>query len=215
MRTYLQRPLPMATSTRKMKDDKEHIGENSKQGHFRLLDLPPELQLRIFECSVCQDGPIVISDHATLGKVPVDDSIDHTRPAITLYSVARPTQPALTRTCRSVRVDALKFYYSGNTFTSSYCFSESCDGREDCEVLATWLRGIGATNRGLMGSVEVYDADLTNFMKKNGVGRGFETDRCVELAAKGLEASPAIDYKICELRNGVHTITFPKHESGR
>ncbi|KAK5697981.1 hypothetical protein LTR97_006941 [Elasticomyces elasticus] len=99
----------MATDTRKMKDDKEHIGEKSKQGHFRLLDLPPELQLRIFECSVCHDGPIVITNHETLGKVPVDDSIDHTRPAITLYSVARPTQPALTRTCRSIRADALKF----------------------------------------------------------------------------------------------------------
>lgn len=77
---------------------------------------------------------------------------------LTAWRVAKDercsTQPALTRICRAIRVDALKFYYQNNDFTAGVCLHEH--GKE---LQITWacLEQIGSTNMRLMRRLVISD----------------------------------------------------------
>ncbi|KAK0258337.1 hypothetical protein LTR91_009089 [Friedmanniomyces endolithicus] len=195
-------------------DGDEHNGkEKQEQAPFRLLDLPAELQLRIFEFAVCSDEPIEITrqdtgmglsdsessqgdpesdeddtassqgdtendgtednngteDDDTEDKEQDDGSVCLEPGTIEspVFSRMNLTQPALTRTCRTIRMDALKLYYSRNRFRASYCRdSDPVDGRQDFDVLADWLQCIGAENRNSMGKLELFDSKSLEFVQR-------------------------------------------------
>jgi len=98
-----------------------------KTAPFRLLDLPPELWLRICELAVVKDHSKVIRvDYYTTKK----------------SSAAIVQQPAITRTCRLLRQEALPLYYKLNTFA----FGEfmACERRRwTTSFLVAWCAAIG------------------------------------------------------------------------
>jgi len=103
------------------------------------LDLPAELQLRIFEFVVTSDKPIEITPE---------------RPVTNRHRLP----PALTRTCRIIRHDAIKLYYARNNFRANYCAPiKGGKSRSDQEILIRWLRSIGAEKRSLNRSLEIFD----------------------------------------------------------
>ncbi|KAK5740646.1 hypothetical protein LTR17_004451 [Elasticomyces elasticus] len=109
----------------------------------RLLALPAELRLQIYEYAVLKSRPVVI-----------------TRREAKAGRKAQRIQPALSQTCRSIREDALKIYYSKTRFAATY--SSWTDRRPEhwrrnANMINRWLRCIGAKNRGLMSSLEVFD----------------------------------------------------------
>jgi len=101
------------------------------------------------------------------------------------------TQPALTRTCHSIRTDALKLYYSRNRFRANYCRdSEPVDGRQDFDVLADWLQCIGAGNRSSMRKFELFDSfwiECVQQRKEEGRRLDHMENLCLQLAIELLE----------------------------
>lgn len=66
-------------------------------------------------------------------------------------------QPALTRTCRNIRKDALKSFYQLNSFEGCYCEDGMRVG------LLKWLRAIGEQNRATMRYMYVWDLSSDYF----------------------------------------------------
>jgi len=117
---------------------------------FRLLDLPPELRLRIYEHVVIREGPVCItpSSYSTYGW---ED----------WYSAAAVTcrnPPPLTCTSKAIREDSLKLYYRMNDFIGGCCVKVSNGRYTELGLLKQWLRRIGAKNRGNIRSLAVIDA---------------------------------------------------------
>ncbi|GAB1729974.1 hypothetical protein NU195Hw_g4451t1 [Hortaea werneckii] len=137
--------------------------------HFRLLDLPPELQLRIFELAVVQEEPIRVNfpcawtfSRRGLGLCSADEkgsddmveSAYHaTRRAWNAGGKSLCRQPALSKLCRAVRHDVLKLFYGKNVFEMAYCDAYKC------EAIVRWAKGIGAENRCLLKNVVATDTE--------------------------------------------------------
>lgn len=102
---------------------------------FRLLDLPPELWTRVCEFAVTKH------DKIRVGKEP--------KPA---DQEAVTRQPAITRTCRVLRIEALPMFYALNTFEMLHCFGVPCPRK--------WIQAIGATHRSRMKCMELCKFDL-------------------------------------------------------
>ncbi|KAK0342855.1 hypothetical protein LTR91_010358 [Friedmanniomyces endolithicus] len=238
-------------------DGDEHKGkEKQEQAPFRLLDLPAELQLRIFEFAVCSDEPIEITrrdaeddqsntessqgdaeggqddteseqddTESSQGDTEDDDTEDNGRDngSVCLepgtiepprFSRMSLTQPALTRTCRSIRTDALKLYYARNRFRASYCTdSEPVDGCQDFDVLAEWLHCIGAENRSSMRKLELFDSLFMEFVQRRKEGsRSLDPmeDQCLLRAIEQLEQP----LSLVEVETGVHVASFLTNDFG-
>ncbi|KAI7333259.1 hypothetical protein KC315_g4279 [Hortaea werneckii] len=135
----------------------------------RLLDLPPELQLQIFELAVVQEEPIRVNfpcawsfSRQGLGLCSADEkgsddmvqSVYHaTRRAWDAGGKSLCRQPALSKLCRAVRHDVLKLFYSKNTFEMAYCDVYKF------EAVGRWAKGIGAENRRLLKNVMATDVE--------------------------------------------------------
>ncbi|WPA98693.1 uncharacterized protein RHO25_003306 [Cercospora beticola] len=114
---------------------------NSKEEEptFRLLDLPPELQLRIFEYAVTMDEPISINRRAwprLIGRPLTIEERDHLHPldlALGFNSEERAArvQPAITRVSRAIRADVIKIYYKNNTFDGRVLHLDESQFRHD------------------------------------------------------------------------------------
>ncbi|KAK5697989.1 hypothetical protein LTR97_006949 [Elasticomyces elasticus] len=115
----------------------------------RLLALPAELRLQIYEYAVLKSRPVIITRRETKAG-----------------RKAQLIQPALSKTCRSIREDALKIYYSKTRFAATYS-SWGDRGRKDwrrnASTINRWLRCIGAKNRGLINSLEVFGYCIREF----------------------------------------------------
>ncbi|KAK5125818.1 hypothetical protein LTR85_012094 [Meristemomyces frigidus] len=96
---------------------------SNEDGSCRLLDLPPELQLVIYEMFVGDTEPMRISIPC---MTTFNDSSKSSKQVHELKLLAlRPwsqggskhrLQPALTRTCNEIRAVALPIYYQLNVF---------------------------------------------------------------------------------------------------
>ena len=112
-------------------------------GLFRLLDLPPELQLAIFHFAVVKPRALRMSvnyHHCVMShkqKVP-------SCPWCTSNSFAFP--PALARVSRSVRHDALKIFYGQNRFKITMRHIHTCS----FGLLAKWLANVETEYRRLV-----------------------------------------------------------------
>ena len=107
---------------------------------FRLLDLPVELVVRVLEHAVIigsEDRPININDafrHRRKTAAQSAQGSNYRRGTGLLM------QPALTRTCRLLRVEGLKIFYSQNVF-----FTDSSSG--DFQPLGRWLQCLSGAQR--------------------------------------------------------------------
>ena len=126
-----------------MEQSKECIPQNRAAGNPAdsqddqqswLLDLPPELWLRICEYAVKKPKPIRV------GKEPNPKD-----------QMAVVQQPAITRTCRLLRIEALPMYYTLNTFEMLHCFGVPCPRK--------WIVAIGAVHRQRMKSMLMSKSD--------------------------------------------------------
>ncbi|KAM3421288.1 hypothetical protein BST61_g1690 [Cercospora zeina] len=55
--------------------EKEEDEQEKEEPTFRLLDLPPELQLRVIECAVTMNGPISITYNAAYAICSLENKI--------------------------------------------------------------------------------------------------------------------------------------------
>ncbi|EME41711.1 hypothetical protein DOTSEDRAFT_134645 [Dothistroma septosporum NZE10] len=142
----------------------------------RLLSLPAELQLAIWEFAVIREDALLVNcpcDSAFGGWTDEYYEEVHLWENGTEHS---PWQPAITRVCRSIRVDALPMWFKHNSFQSGYCWETNL------AMTLDWLKIIGAENRKKMKHFYFYDAnsqhdhycskDLTK-LKRSAVFREF------------------------------------------
>lgn len=109
-------------------------------GPSRLLDLPTELQLEIFQLVVIQPKALSLNLKFHHCVVPHDQG-SRSCPRCTPHSRCFP--PALARVSRSTRHDALKMFYSQNKFKVSL--------RDiDTVGLTKWLEHVGPEYRCLV-----------------------------------------------------------------
>ena len=102
-------------------------GANDKpQGddHFRILDLPAELVVRVIEQAVIL-------------------STVHNPIRVRTFDAPAFTQPAITRTCRLFRVEGLPLFYKHNYFKAYSAASAA-------KPTFSWLRSIGKVNASML-----------------------------------------------------------------
>ncbi|KAK5125817.1 hypothetical protein LTR85_012093 [Meristemomyces frigidus] len=166
---------------------------------FRLLDLPPELRLRIYEYAVTSDGPVQITfnnykpqnEYGIMG--PEAAALNEwQQPA----AIAERTQAALSRTCREIHVDALKLYYAHNDFEAGYCHV----AHREFPTLVKWLDSFGVQHRERLRSLRISDVHTAYG------GR----DGCMEdpVSASLLRLGAVVE--AVDQRLAVHMVTFPK-----
>ena len=112
-----------------------------EQEQSRLLELPAELQLAIFEYVVQEPEPLLINcgcDSSYGGDYELLEKAEAAWEAGVLHP---PVQPTLTRTCRGIRETALPMFYQLNAFRAHYC------SRPDMSLVMRWLERMGAASR--------------------------------------------------------------------
>lgn len=119
----------------------------------RLLSLPPELQLLIWEFSVIESEPLHLNCpcDSSFGGWTEEYYEDQAR--WEAGEKEPPWQPSLTRVCRSIRADALPMFYKHNRFQAGYCYET------DTDMVVDWLTVIGEENRRLMKGFYFFDAN--------------------------------------------------------
>jgi len=170
---------------------------------FRLLDLPPELQLYIYELAVTYDRPVQINFPCSAGSQSANSGYneDANNVAWTTWLAEgryQRLQPPLSQTRRVARHDILKIYYAHNVFEAGYCNDERR------EAACTWLRVIGPDNRRQM--MNFFVSDTSNDL---------DEDCPEELAALSTEvAAPGGVVSRVAVEKGVrHRVTFPAADS--
>ncbi|KAK5688213.1 hypothetical protein LTS10_000191 [Elasticomyces elasticus] len=118
----------------------------------RLLELPEELQLVIYELVVISDHTIILDDLDCCGfgddERPSNDENQWLREGM---------QPEISKTCRSIRSIALPVYYKRNVFEFCYC---SLGYESLLRRTKHWLDDIGASNRALLATLRYHEWDI-------------------------------------------------------
>ena len=121
----------------------------------RLLALPVDLQLVIYELAVVQYEPLLLN-------CACNSSYSHRRMQMREDEEAwdggkshPPLQPALSQTCRNIRDLTLPLFYSENVFRASYCQPVNRPPMLPSPI--KWLRLIGKENREMLRHLYFYD----------------------------------------------------------
>ncbi|KAK1818605.1 hypothetical protein LTR12_007037 [Friedmanniomyces endolithicus] len=122
----------------------------------RLLELPVELQIHIYElASVCEDT-IRMRNPGCFGYGGEDMSATTATGPGRLPTLGHCEDGLrLSQTCRRVRDIALPIYYARNTFETCCCWVR--DREEGLKPLRKWLSDIGPSNRRLLKNFHVHD----------------------------------------------------------
>jgi hypothetical protein len=130
---------------------------SSGSGPCYLLNLPLELQLPIYELVVTEEKPLLLNR-------PCNSSYRGRYPEMAIDKAAwkegekhPPSQPALSRTCRSVREAALPIFYRENFFRASYCYQANM-----LPAPIKWLKMIGKDNRENLRRFYFYDRNQSH-----------------------------------------------------
>ncbi|KAK5696399.1 hypothetical protein LTR17_024237 [Elasticomyces elasticus] len=121
----------------------------------RLLDLPVELQLNIYELVVIVDEPLLLNcgcDSSYRGK-DHSEREDADREAWESGVLHAPHEPNITRTCRFIRDLTIPIFYKENQFLAHYCHAA------DFDVALAWLENIGSQKRGFLARLALFDAN--------------------------------------------------------
>ena len=132
-----------------MEGDFEHLGDDFEgvfdnptyirsQFKFRLLDLPPELMVRICQLAVVQTY-----------------TFDPTKAPLAKHQAKIVRQPAITRTCRLLRKESLRAFYRDNNFEAFHWAKKTC--------IRNWLTAIGVENLRAMRSLTFHCKFNTDF----------------------------------------------------
>lgn len=120
-------------------------------GQSRLLSLPLELQLQIYEYAITVSDPLLLN-------CPCDSSFggwtleyDEARQLWFNGSRKPPVEPALTRTCRAIRRETLAMFYLRNAFQAGYCFNT------DQTPVLSWLQRLGPKKRAWLKDFYYFD----------------------------------------------------------
>ena len=105
---------------------------------FRLLDLPPELMVRICQLAVIQP-----------------ETIDPTKAPLAKHQAKIVQQPAITRTCRLLRKESLRAFYRDNDFEVFHWSKKAC--------IRYWLIAIGEENLRAMRTLMFHCKFNTDF----------------------------------------------------
>ncbi|KAK4898476.1 hypothetical protein LTR27_004073 [Elasticomyces elasticus] len=133
----------------------------------RLLDLPVELQLNIYELVVIMNEPLLLNcgcDSSYRGKDQCDcdssycgknhsEREDEDREAWETGDLHAPHEPNITRTCRFIRDLTIPIFYKDNEFLAHYCHAA------DFDVALAWLENIGSKKRELLVQLSLFDAN--------------------------------------------------------
>ena len=112
------------------------------QQQSRLLQLPAELQLAIFEYAIYEDDALLINCGCDSSYPSIEEW--HEDQALWDKGIKRaPLQPSLTRTCATIRSVTLPMFYA-NAFRAHYCYAA------DINIALKWLECIGPANRRLL-----------------------------------------------------------------
>lgn len=121
------------------------------QEQSRLLQLPVELQLAIFEYVVIEDEPLLLNcgcDSSYRGDV---DAWNEDQALWDKGEKHPPFQPGLTATCTTVRAITLPMFYGRNAFRAHYCWEA------DFDMAVKWLKLISPVNRRLLRDLCLWD----------------------------------------------------------
>ncbi|KAI9714822.1 MAG: hypothetical protein M1820_000111 [Bogoriella megaspora] len=114
---------------------------------FRLMDLPIELRIAIHEYLVIDSEPI-------LTRIPNPRPITTKTPHASVQSPScRLAQPAITRTSRQLRREALPIFYGKNIFRDEDWDRTGSPFESDFVI---WLDRIGKQNRQLLRHIELH-----------------------------------------------------------
>ncbi|KAK5719006.1 hypothetical protein LTR17_015431 [Elasticomyces elasticus] len=127
------------------------LAEEDRKPRCRLLELPEELQLEIYELVVISDKTIRLDDLDCCGygddECPSNDADQWQR---------KGSQPEISKACRSIRSIALPVYYKNNVFEFCYCMPGP---RGILHSVKHWLDDIGASNRVLLANFRYHEWD--------------------------------------------------------
>lgn len=136
----------------------------SDSSRCRLLELPVELQLAIYELVVVQTGPLLLNCACNSSYRNCRSQMLKDEQAWDTGKRHPPLQPALTQTCRKIRELALPLFYSENVFRASYCDPY---GRPPMlPPVIRWLRLIGKENRETLRHLYFYDRNRSQDRNK-------------------------------------------------
>ncbi|EMC97583.1 hypothetical protein BAUCODRAFT_147644 [Baudoinia panamericana UAMH 10762] len=133
----------------------EDVFANTASSTFDLFHLPPELWLRICHFAVLAPGPINLSSHDT-----------STENALVVQ------QPAVTRTCRLLRKEALPMFYRLNKFEARWLCHHECP--------RNWLLAIGRHRLEMMSTLTMYTAQAAEAWRGGFERMGIPVDIKVE-----------------------------------
>ncbi|KAK5703969.1 hypothetical protein LTR97_002982 [Elasticomyces elasticus] len=121
----------------------------------RLLDLPVELQLNIYELVLIVNEPLLLNcgcDSSYRGK-DHSEREDADREAWETGTLHAPHEPNITRTCRFIRDLTVPIFYKENQFLAHYCHAA------DLDVALAWLENIGSKKREFLARLSLFDAN--------------------------------------------------------
>ncbi|CZT15971.1 uncharacterized protein RCC_01811 [Ramularia collo-cygni] len=163
-------------------------------GTFRLFDLPREILLHIIDLAVVQSEPIVIR----IIYYPDNRSLTSSQRAYRALMTGE-NQPAISKTCRALRKDAIKAFYRLNEFQADHCTHSD---HEYWPVFRDWLDRIGA-NRRYLRNLRTRDWMSYNYGPVGG------SDGCLERCRSKLGAKGAVITKV-EGEDYTWMVCFPE-----
>ncbi|KAK4890810.1 hypothetical protein LTR27_010511 [Elasticomyces elasticus] len=145
------------------------VCKNANNMRCRLLELPPELQLLIYELVVIYEKPIKLNYMDCvryLGSKEADSPYSEDWRAWETARVVdrhNKAQPTLAATCRRIRSIILPVYYKRNIFEACCCYgmigwdySMPEAMLRTLEEMRVWLENIGSSNRALLTGFSIH-----------------------------------------------------------
>ncbi|KAH9837466.1 hypothetical protein Tdes44962_MAKER01822 [Teratosphaeria destructans] len=119
--------------------------------HSRLLALPAELQLSIYELAVVEVQPLLLNCPCDSSYHGHREQYDRDYEAWESGEKQPPQQPGLARTSRYLRDIVLPIFYKHNVFVARYCTGTQR------ELPFRWLAAVGPVNRQLLTHLYLRD----------------------------------------------------------
>ncbi|KAK4632254.1 hypothetical protein CLAFUW4_03655 [Fulvia fulva] len=133
--------LKVGTANKKPKEDVKP---------FRLLDLPPELWVKIGRLVIDRTGTCTTQSIMSAFDTRKRQSLDH----------LRSMRPAITHTCRTLRDELLPYFYrTRGDFTVEWWTLGAC-------ILGQWLRSIDASRRSAVRNLHIERVEWTLAQKE-------------------------------------------------
>ncbi|KAK3660787.1 hypothetical protein LTR56_000545 [Elasticomyces elasticus] len=123
----------------------------------RLLELPEELQLKIYELVVVSTKKLRLNRFCCPGHGDDTEIGSYKLRDIEVQRRLERCQPAITKTCRSIRRIALPTYYKRNFFEVCCCADKPYGVPYSVRAVVPWLTNIGASDRVLFSNFNVHE----------------------------------------------------------